>query len=159
MGNSSSKEERKDLKLSLNELLKINLPLLNIGEKKGLTGYIDFINPNDINENAMNGYDSSNRYFIVFKSTVFFEDGTKENYFTTFFKRYYDNDLLYHTAGNNGKLLFETVGGAKTYQILFLCKLLENGEVNGNDIIPLNENLEEDIEMSAKPISVKLGWF
>lgn len=44
------------------------LPILNIGKRKGLTNYIDFIEPNEMTAPIMRGTDSSNREFFVIRA-------------------------------------------------------------------------------------------
>ena len=166
MGNSLSKEERERLGEEIMRLQHFELPKLNVDDKNGITGYIDYIQPNDITGNAMNGRDFCGRFFLSFKATAFFDDGSKEKYFTTFFQRYQDNERTYHSAGHFEKLLFTTEGGAKIEQVVFLNMLFKNGEVFGEDIVRLNgQILESDLfqsedqrKITPKPTSVKLGW-
>jgi hypothetical protein len=70
------------------------LPKLNLGEKNGKTGYIDFITSTDMSHPIMQGYDSAGRKFVSIKvNTVDTENGDKGPVVGTFFERYSDNSL------------------------------------------------------------------
>ena len=169
MGNSLSVsvEERKRFGEEVGNLQSFELPILDVGNRNGSTGYIDYIVKSDITGHmAMKGNDCFGRFFLTFETTAYFEDGSSEKYLTTFFQRYNDNKLIWHTAGHDEKLLFTTDGGATLEQVLFLNKLFKNGEVSGDDIVRLNgQILESDLyplqdqsKITPKPTYVKLGW-
>ena len=127
MGNKLSELDKDDLRNTINELNKLEFNTLDIQDRKGITGYIDFINPEELNDNnVMTGIDYANRPFFVIKAEIVYSDKTKINTFTTFFQRYSDNTLLWHTAGHYGKLLFDTTGGASLSQFKLLFQLLLN---------------------------------
>ena len=113
----------------------------------------------------MKGYDCDNRFFVVFKATVYFEDGNIKEYFTTFFQRW-SGDLTYLPAGNYEKLLFTIDRDAKLEQVLFLIKLFENKEVNKGEIVRINGQIyaddlfpsEDQSRITSPPILVRLGW-
>jgi hypothetical protein len=85
---------------SIKELIG-NVPRLNIRDRKGVTGYIDFINNSDMTNPIMIGYDYVGRQFISFKLAVYDKD---MQYLTdvtgTIFERYSDssNNLAYGTS-------------------------------------------------------------
>ena len=131
MGNTLSELDRNELINAINELNKLEFNTLDIQDRRGLTGYIDFINPIELNNyNIMSGFDCANRHFFVMKAEIEYSDKTKVKTFTTFFQRYNDNTLLWHTAGHYGDLLFDTSGGASLKQIKMLFQLLLNGSYN-----------------------------
>ena len=67
---------------------------LDISNRYGNTGYIDFIKQTELQENnIMKGMDDYRRLFIVFKAEVIYDDNTKSNTFTTVFQRF-DKELL-----------------------------------------------------------------
>jgi len=131
MGNTISELDRNELNNIINELNKLKFNTLDIQDRKGITGYIDFINPEELNDNnVMTGVDYANRPFFVIKAEIVYSDKTKINTFTTFFQRYSDNTLLWHTAGHYGNLLFDTAGGCSLSQFKMLFELLLNGSYN-----------------------------
>ena len=70
------------------------LPKLNLGDKNGTTGYIDFVTSKDMSHPIMQGYDSGGRKFVAIKvNTVNTETGDKSPVVGTFFERYSDNPL------------------------------------------------------------------
>jgi hypothetical protein len=132
MGNSMTQEEIEQLPYYFDKIMNIPCPELDIGDKMGSTGYIDFINPQDVSGALMKGVDCYSREFIVWKAQVTINkpDGSSNNYntFTTFFKRYPDlSSRVYHTCGHYGKNLFNTHGGANLKQMEFLYKFLSDG--------------------------------
>ena len=109
MGNNLSELEKDELQNTIDELNKLKFNILDLQDRKGITGYIDFINPTELNDyNVMSGFDYANRRFFVIKAEIEYSDKTKIKTFTTFFQRYSDNNLLWHTSGHYGKLLFDT---------------------------------------------------
>ena len=60
-----------------------DLPVLDIGDKKGHTGYIDFIQVKDMSHSAMQGIDAYGRFFIALK----YSDHETQRV-GTFFQRY-----------------------------------------------------------------------
>lgn len=64
----------------------INLPYLELGERMGGTGYIDFLRPKDLESPIMAGIDRFNRFFLAIKLQSNKEIGT-----LVVFNRYTDN--------------------------------------------------------------------
>lgn len=98
------------------------LSLLDIGDKLGDTGYIDFLKWDDVPEGVMYGYDKLNRLFIVIKCII---DGKK--YVQTFFQRYTSGGS-YHpwNSGTSHLHIIETNGGILENQFDFLFELIKN---------------------------------
>ena len=114
---------------NLCEIFQTNCPELDIGERAGWTSYIDFIKPDELGENnVMKGKDATGRKFIVFKSEVQ-TNCNKVRLFTIFFQRWYDSELVYHSAGHYGTNMFLTCGGSCLMQMKLLRDLLHNGSV------------------------------
>jgi hypothetical protein len=112
------------------EIFQTNCPELDIRERSGWTSYIDFINPDELGKSdVMKGKDATGRKFIVFKSEVQ-TSKNKIRLFTIFFQRWYDSEVVYHTAGHYGTHMFLTCGGACLKQMDLLRDLLVNGTVN-----------------------------
>ena len=123
-------DKTQEMKIVLDEIFQTNCPELDIGERSGWTSYIDFIKPDELAENhIMKGKDATGRKFIVFKSEVQ-TSGNKIRLFTTFFQRWCDSELVYHTAGHYGTHMFLTDGGASLMQMKMLRDLLGNGRVD-----------------------------
>ena len=166
MGNSLSPEEITERKSYLTKIFKLNFPKLSLGQRQGSTGYIDFISPEELGlNNVMTGSDASSRPFIVFKAELEYPNGLKKKTFTTFFQRYFDNDILFHCCGHYGDILMHTEGGSSNDQIKMLFELLETGEYK---IDPdkahefklnyhLGNSFEKEIDESEIPIGIKLG--
>lgn len=128
MGNTLTELDKNELRNAINELNKLEFNTLDLHDRKGITGYIDFISPTELNDNnVMSGFDYSCRRFFVIKAEIEYSDKTRIKTFTTFFQRYSDDTLLWHTAGHYGKLLFDTTGGSSLSQFKMLFELLSNG--------------------------------
>lgn len=145
-------------------------PTLDVGNKNGHTGYIDYIRQTDFSQNVVKGCDSFGRQFIVFRADFVSENGDTKKTFTTFFKRYSDRETLYHAAGHDGLLLFRTEGGTTVEQMQFLLDLLEKKEVVITpemvkilrlNCYPVDEYITTDdltYDKSLVPIKVRLGY-
>ena len=153
MGNSLSQEEINIRNEYLNKIRNINVPILDIGNKNGSTGYLDFIKSDELGtNNIMKGLDCLSRPFIVFKAEFEYPNGLKKKTFTTFFQRYSDNHNLWHCCGHYGINLMDTQGGTSNEQIKMLYELFSSGEYKINrEIINeqrlnfiINGNLTDD---------------
>ena len=168
MGNTIEPEVKNKMIEVCNNIFDIDCPILDIGEREGLTGYIDFINPQELNNsNIMKGKDKYNRKFIVFKSIIRpLNNDDPIQFFTTFFKRHVDDySITYHTAGHYGELLFQTEGGATISQMNILYELLKNGNVElsyeqmRENRIQNSKSLQ-NIESETQNLIeiIKIGW-
>jgi hypothetical protein len=159
--------------LLINEILSISSEneILNIHNRVGITGYIDFININEVNSPVMQGVDCMGRPFITVCAEIKYADGTIIPTFTTFFKRYSDNSsTTWHACGFYHKLM-ETSGGMSIPQFIFLRDLLRNGNVvfddgtdddNIKDLRLVNYGIFDNDEimtryMYQRPVSVSLA--
>jgi len=175
MGNSITPSTRQSMDLTLNTIFNSSYPELDLQDR--VSDYIDFINPDELKDNnIMSGIDNYERRFIVFKSYITINNN-HTNMFTTFFQRYNDNDILYHTANKSSllglqssvssnsykDLLFDTEGGATLKQIEFLLELLNNNSITLNYEqacdFKLNYNLNQftDDEKKNLVINITLG--
>ncbi len=67
MKNNLLKDDRNTKEEYLDKIKKINLLKLDISNRNGLTGYLDFIKPNELGtNNIMKGFDYSLRPFFCF---------------------------------------------------------------------------------------------
>lgn len=113
-------------------IIEKNIPILEIGNKIGITDYIDFIHSDEVTHHVMRGMDCWRRHFIVIQ---FFVNGDKS--VQTFFQRYTnDENLWVGCRVRQEKIFMDTVGGLKRYQ----AHLLED-VVNGKGVM-----IDEDHE-------------
>lgn len=154
-----------DFENTINYIFDYSCAYLNLDNRVGDTGYIDFIDPDELEElNVMKGSDHYNRKFIVFKSEIIL-NSERIKTFTIFFQRYKDSMISFHTAGHYGKILFLTDGGCNLKQIKYLVELLKNGsieldynqarEFRMNYCYLYNYNEEEKNNFKCK---IQLGW-
>lgn len=80
------------------------LPILDLGQKNGATGYIDFIQASDLSHSVMRGIDMNNRPFVSIKfhvrpnpnsSDINVQNTKHYEAVGTFFQRYADNAELW----------------------------------------------------------------
>lgn len=136
MGNSITQETRDEMQHFINSINSTNCPTIDLGTKNGSTGYLDFIKPEDTNENnVVKGIDQFGRKFIVIKSTFILSDNGIIESFCTFFQRYSDNSLTWHCCGHYGFNMMSTEGGMNLEQFEFLDELLQSGEIELNEDI------------------------
>jgi hypothetical protein len=129
MGNVQSIQEIEKTNQIVNEIMKFDCCLLDIGDMIGKTDYIDFITE-DILEghNVMKGVDMHGRSFIVVKAHVVYKDLFIANTFTTFFQQYKE-EPFWMACSQKGRHLMETEGGMTIVQLELLRDLLYNGSV------------------------------
>ena len=117
----------------IKDILETNdIPVLDIQSRVGATGYIDFININEVTAPVMRGIDVYNRPFFTICADIIYEGDVCVPTFTTIFKRYNDNSALWHAAGHYRKLA-NTEGGMNIPQFGMFRTLIQNGEVDFND--------------------------
>ncbi len=137
MGNTATTiESRAELQELARKILSIDCQVLDIGNRQGSTGYIDFITQSELTRSIAKGFDLNGRGFIAWKAECVltsYDETSEFSTFTTFFKRYAETEsMLYHTCGHDGQNLFSTEGGCSEAQMKFLLKLLETKEVTLN---------------------------
>tara|TARA_Y100000389_G_C17450992_1_gene514793 strand:- start:338 stop:766 length:429 start_codon:yes stop_codon:yes gene_type:complete len=98
-----------------------NIPILDIGSRKGATDYIDFINYHEVNEPVMKGTDIYGRDFIVLKFVIDNIYGMQ-----TFFQRYSDSYNLWMGCGKSNETLIYTIGGIKQIQAELIRDIINN---------------------------------
>jgi hypothetical protein len=121
-------EERKRL---INEILSLRkkYECLDIHDRKGITGYIDFIELNEIVSPVSYGQDVYGRPFVCMCVDIVYTDNVTIPTFTTIFKRYSEEcSTVYHACGMYRKL-FVTDGGMNIPQFTLVRDLLKNGSV------------------------------
>ena len=71
----------------------LTLPCLDLGDRMGLTDYIDFLTPDDMAHDIMAGIDAYRRPFVAFKLQVCSVDRADraDEVVCTFFQRFSDN--------------------------------------------------------------------
>ena len=108
------------------------LPVLNIQQRTGLTGYIDFISINEIVSPVMTGLDVFHRPFITVCANMLYDNNESVPTFTTFFQRYNDGSRIWMACGSY-RTLMSSSGGMTLKQLQFLYSLLKHGEVVFHD--------------------------
>ena len=164
---------------TLRELLATDtfrdLPMLDLGEKVGFTGYIDFIRPNDMISPMMVGRDVHGRRFIAVCVDIYGKDNKEYlgSGVGTFFERYSDSDtaiafgtsiwsvdyngdshnnIVYHDSrvrGDDFKYVIERLnrllGRKPVYNYSNDLEPSEYATGNGKLEIRLHENLENSL--------------
>jgi hypothetical protein len=104
----------------LNEFLRdkvgintpIDIPMLDIGCRRGGTDYIDFVKVSDMSDRLMWGYDIHKRFFLSVRYRV--NDGDMK--VTTVFQRYSDDDRTFvNGTAYLGRELFPSALMTDTY--------------------------------------------
>ena len=111
------------------ESLKRKYDFLSIGDRRGLTGYIDFISVQELTKPVAYGRDIYNRSFITICADMIYDNGIVIPTCTTIFKRYYETKSSIWASGSSYRKLFVTVGGMNSTQLHFVRDLLRDGEV------------------------------
>lgn len=169
MGNSISEETRYAIIELSRNIMNTQCDTLYIGNRSGCTGYIDFILPEDLDNNyVMKGTDQNYRKFIVVKAYIEFKGGHKINTFTTFFQRYSDSETPWMCAGGLKTMLMHSEGGMNLDQFKLLNELLKNNSVDLDiDVIekcylncyPNYERVyNEPIDDNKMAIEIVIGW-
>ena len=114
----------------IRKIKTLEFPIMEIGNNLGSTGYLDFIQYEDLQLNKiMKGRDISNRPFYVFNAEIKYQGITLKKTLTTFFQRWNDCETIWHCCGKYPNYIMGTVGGANIYQIELLYNLFLTGEV------------------------------
>jgi hypothetical protein len=161
MGNTLSDNDINQIKHNIQNIINYNCNILDIGNKTGRTGYIDFIEPEDIGSNdVMKGIDINGRKFIVFKAEYIFSNGKKTETFSTIFQRYSDSENTWQCCGHFGLNIMSTEGGMNLDQFDFLDELLysKNIDINSEIINRCGLKIPYFHDMSSEPIKLSLGW-
>ena len=148
----------------IKSIMDFECTILDVSHRYGATCYIDFIEKSELSENVMKGIDDFERQFVVFKAETIYENPKlNKKTFTTFFQRYTDDLVVCQACGNDGPLLFDTVGGTNITQLKLLDDLLKNGFV---DLTPDTDYDELRLTLNSKtfitptliyPIKIQLG--
>lgn len=103
-----------------------SLPILEVGEKCGDTGYIDFIRKEEIKFPIMGGIDDGHRPFFVME--VVSDDEDKIHYAQTFFQRWTDNQDKWVSGDIVGRTIFMSTSPTMNNKHIDVLKKLINGE-------------------------------
>jgi hypothetical protein len=131
-----------DLKASmLEKIINItdNTPIIDLGNRVGSTGYVDFINFKEVNNPIVHGIDVYKRKFIVFKFQV---DDDPKIYMQTLFQRYTDNKYDWRPCGHSTRTLIDNCGPLTSIQLTFLYNLF----TLGSEIITEKEKADYNFE-------------
>lgn len=103
------------------DISRINkYPVLKLGNKVGMTSYIDFIRSHEVKFPVMYGRDVYGRHFIVVKMII-----NNRKIMQTFFQRY-TNGELWMGCGHATSPLISTEGGMDSDQIQLLYDIIED---------------------------------
>ena len=100
------------------------IPILNIGNRTGVTDYIDFISWDEVTSPVMRGQDIYGREFFVIKFLV----DNKIKLMQTFFQRYSIEEDLWQGCGHATEQLIETCGGMRPEQFKFIERIINYNE-------------------------------
>jgi len=98
-----------------------NYPRLDVGNRTGGTGYIDFLKWDEVEYSVMWGIDCLDRPFIVIKGLI-----NNQNVMQVFFQRYNDNLDNWNSGANWTRPFISTGGGISQEQYDFLYELITN---------------------------------
>lgn len=107
-------------------LYKIDVPILDIGNRRGWTDYIDFLKWDEVNYPVMKGTDLFGRSFIVVKMIL--NNNKQSKIMQTFFQRY-SNENKWQACGHATPHLIDTVGGMKKNQFELINKIISGEKV------------------------------
>ena len=132
----------------INKIFEKNLPILNIGDRMGVTGYLDFIKGEEITSPVMKGRDIYGRKFFVIKVII-----NNIICMQTFFQRYNDIVELWMGASVGGyNSLLETVGGMKYCQVELLKDIIEGKKVKFKEAHRPNCSLSSSLGTLSNPV-------
>ena len=101
----------------------IDVPILRLCKRKGMTDYIDFLKWNEVEYPVMKGIDLFGRKFLVIKYSI---DGEKQ--MQTFFQRY-TGGYGWMGCGHATNYFIDTSGGITDLQSNLVKKIIEGEEV------------------------------
>ncbi len=152
----------------IDKIMGFTCEVLDIGEKKGIIDYLNFVKQNESNvinigPFVMKGRDFMDRPFIVFRCKFVYSSGFQHavDTFTVLFKMStHKNDLKWYCTGHDGPFLLETSGGITVEQLKILSVLLYDGYVPlTKEIIAINNILTNHYlfkKISEIPVGVQL---
>ena len=108
----------------------LDVPILDIGDKRGYTDYIDFIEITDVSAPVMKGIDCFSRPFLVLKMKGKSDRGDEIDLFQTFFQRYTGDIGLWMGAGSSNHELFNTCGGMNSKHFTAIKEIIEGKTVD-----------------------------
>lgn len=114
--------------LNIEPSLWNTIPVLNVGERMGDTGYIDYIKDTEVTSPVMKGVDSHSRDFFTIKGEILVNNGDTYPVFETFFRRYTEGNT-WMGCGHYGVNFMDTTGGMEDEQGLIIDKLISNKSI------------------------------
>ena len=146
--------------------MQYDCPVIDIGDRKGYWGYIDFISEREIGKGvaAVKGVDCIGRAFLSVKAEYVVDSQTWPT-FSTFFQKYVNNKNIWQCFNYPGMALLKTDYMGDGYaidakQIAFLQDLLTRQKLDDAFELPLDvldvprEVL--DLPLDAFPLSLQL---
>lgn len=173
MGNKIDIETEFNMVKTMNQIFNEIDQSIDIKNKNGLTGYLDFFTPeylevNGVKHNVVKGIDSAGRKFILIKTEFVFADNTTTPTLSCIFQRYTDNKFLFCCCSHYTTEMMETGGGMDINQMKFLHELvfLQSVKINFEMIrklrilcYPCHPFAEtEKVNHNLVPIKLRVGW-
>jgi hypothetical protein len=134
------------------------IPVLEIGDRKGGTGYIDFLRWSEVTGPKMRGTDCYGRPFLVVKFAVLDRETETEVdrvYMETFFQRYSNSRTVWQGAGHATPQLIYTMGGMEHEQFAFVNRILEGETVKISEDLRSSTDAGQKCRMMTQEESVK----
>lgn len=113
----------------LHQLSSSPFPNLDIKQREGYSGYIDFIDSSEFNSAIVQGVDCNNRPFVCLKIKCTLDDGNFIPCYQTFFQRYTNSYHLWMGTSNTSSLI-DTIGGMTEFQKDLIYNLIQNKSVD-----------------------------
>lgn len=137
--------------LLINKIIDLtkHSPILNVSERVGYTGYIDYIRFEELSSPIMHGIDCCKRKFIVFKFQI---DDDPNIYMQTLFQRYTNNECDWRPCGHATVCLIDACSPLHLSQLLFLTELFSTGSaVITSDDYPYESFENKRVYLRNKP--------
>lgn len=136
----------------MQNILSNDFPKLNVGNRKGVTDYIDYIEVGELTSPIMKGVDCYKRPFVVLKCTV-----DKDVYGQTFFQRYTNDSNLWMGCSLYGVCSFmSTIGGMTKHQALLLQNIIDGNSItlDENHKLTFSNETEKSIIVNWNPTKI-----
>lgn len=132
-----SVEQIEQITVITTNIYNMECPNLDIGERVGSTGYIDFITQNEMSSSVNKGVDIYGRKFINILANIQYEDGYVKKTLTSLFQRYPGDETIWVSCrGPELSMILKPYGAMNLDQLNLLRTLLEEksvvitGEIN-----------------------------
>jgi len=122
------------------------LPVLDIGEETGRTGYLDFLKPEDVTAPIMRGVDSADRPFVTLRMQREFR-GEMRTWVECLFRRYRTGGVW--VTGGGRRIL--AIGMVKDEDLAWVSRLVR-GETPGERRYGYDDETKKDTVTEHRPV-------